>query len=236
MTLSAPPAYGRATRSPLYGFLIGLPLFVLYEGLAALLNTSLRNGAEVWLVNLASAFPLPFELNVWALKAAALGALALLLLLDRNRPAVRGRYLAGALGESVLYSLALGGVVIALLRVFPLLLVGGGGLLSQLTLSFGAGLYEELLFRVLLFGGLAASLKLLTKRVGLSLGLAALASALLFSAAHHVGAFGEPWRMYPFAYRTVAGLLFTALYLTRGFGIAALTHALYDVWVVLGRA
>jgi len=236
MSIPALPSYGRTTRSALYGFLIGLPLFALYEGLAVLLNTSLRNGAEVWLVNLASAFPLPFELNVWALKAAALGALALLLLFDRRRPPVRGDYLAGALAESVLYSLALGGVVIALLRAFPLTLAQGGGVLSQLTLSFGAGLYEELLFRVLLFGGLAWLLKLWTKRAVLSLALAALVSAVLFAAAHHVGAFGEPFRVYPFAYRTVAGLLFTGLYLARGFGITALSHALYDVWVVLGRA
>jgi hypothetical protein len=33
-------------------------------------------------------------------------------------------------------------------------------------------------------------------------------------------------------FRTIAGLFFSALYLTRGFGITAWTHALYDVFLV----
>ena len=35
-----------------------------------------------------------------------------------------------------------------------------------------------------------------------------------------------------FVFRTLAGLAFSGLYLTRGFGITAWTHALYDVAVL----
>jgi len=35
-----------------------------------------------------------------------------------------------------------------------------------------------------------------------------------------------------FTFRMIAGLFFSALYLLRGFGIVAWTHALYDVFLL----
>ena len=61
--------------------------------------------------------------------------------------------------------------------------------------------------------------------------LAAAASALLFSAAHHVGPFGDPFDGYVFLFRTIAGVYFAVLMETRGFGIAVGAHACYDVLV-----
>jgi membrane protease YdiL (CAAX protease family) len=61
--------------------------------------------------------------------------------------------------------------------------------------------------------------------------LAGIAAALLFAAAHHVGDGGEPMVPLRFAFRTLAGLFFTCLYVFRGFGIAVGAHAAYDVLV-----
>lgn len=227
-------AYWRASRSPLYGVAVGLPLLLLYEGLIAWTHASLRNGAEVWLWHLLRLLPLPEALGVWTLKAVALSTLGLLGVFSRPRPPLRGAYLGLLLLEATAYSLALGGIVIALLGWLPLALPAGTDPLGRLALSFGAGFYEELLFRVLLFGGLFALLRLLGRRALLSGVLAGLVSALLFAAAHHWGSLGEPFDLYRFVYRTVAGLLFTGIYAFRGFGIVALTHALYNVWIVLG--
>ena len=58
--------------------------------------------------------------------------------------------------------------------------------------------------------------------------LAVIASSLLFAAAHHVGPYGEPWAVYPFVFRCVAGV-FLVLFVYRGFGIAAGSHAAYDI-------
>lgn len=216
----------------MYGFVAGLPLFFLYEGLSAALNTSLRNGAEVWMI---SFLPLPQSINVWIVKLLALAALGLLLLWQDKKVRIRSSFFAFMLFESVVYSLLLSTVVIYVLsKLLLLAFPQGAGFLTQLTLSLGAGLYEELLFRVLLFGGLAALLKALTKKATLSLTVAALVSALLFSAAHHVGALGEPFELTRFSYRAISGLLFVGLYVTRGFGITAMTHALYNVWIVFG--
>jgi hypothetical protein len=70
-------------------------------------------------------------------------------------------------------------------------------------------------------------------RPGPSGAFAILLGALLFSAFHYVGPFGDPLELGSFTFRMVAGLLLNGLYLARGFGIAAWTHALYDVFLVL---
>jgi hypothetical protein len=61
---------------------------------------------------------------------------------------------------------------------------------------------------------------------------AAIAGALIFSAFHYIGPYGDAWQVYSFVFRTIAGLFFSGLYLTRGFGVTAWTHALYDVFLV----
>ena len=59
--------------------------------------------------------------------------------------------------------------------------------------------------------------------------------ALIFSAFHYIGPYGEPLELGSFTFRTVAGFLFSGLYVLRGFGITAWTHALYDVFLAVGR-
>jgi len=60
---------------------------------------------------------------------------------------------------------------------------------------------------------------------------------LLFAAAHHLGPHGEPWNWtsatmcFTFLFRFTAGAFFSFLFVVRGFGIAAGTHAAYDVLV-----
>jgi hypothetical protein len=100
--------------------------------------------------------------------------------------------------------------------------------------SLGAGLYEELLFRVILVSGLAA---LGTRVFGwktVPAGIfAAVVGAVIFSGFHYVGPYGDPFQVGSFTFRAIAGLLFSGLYLTRGFGITAWSHALYDVFLTL---
>ena len=63
--------------------------------------------------------------------------------------------------------------------------------------------------------------------------IAAVVSALLFSAAHHVGPYGEKMNSYVFLFRTMAGVYFALLFQFRGFAVAAGAHACYDVLVGL---
>ena len=102
---------------------------------------------------------------------------------------------------------------------------------SVLVISAGAGLHEELIFRVVGMGGLAWLLAGVMGRRSAWL-VALVASSLLFSIAHHVGPMGEPFTFMAFAYRTLAGVFFAMVYQVRGFAVAAWTHALYDVYVL----
>ena len=101
-------------------------------------------------------------------------------------------------------------------------------------LSLGAGLYEELFFRVLLVTGVAAGARVvlgLSRRT--SVVIAAIVGAFIFSAFHYIGPYGDQLQLQSFVFRMLSGLAFSALYLLRGFGITAWTHSLYDAFLLL---
>lgn len=247
MPALAPPAsYWRATRAPRHSLLFALPLLALYEVLAfALSGTELgrvRNGADVLLKSLFTA--LGGRYGVTAFSVLLLGAGAWLVIRDRrlNGPIVP-RFFAGMFLESLLYAFLLGGVTSALTslllngRLMLVLQPGspqqgleGFALPTQLMISLGAGIYEELLFRVILVSGLAALARGVFKwRPAASGVFAAVAGALIFSSFHYIGPYGDVLTLGSFTFRAIAGLLFSGMYLLRGFGIAAWSHALYDV-------
>ena len=62
--------------------------------------------------------------------------------------------------------------------------------------------------------------------------LSTIVGAVVFSAVHYVGALGDVFTWPSFTFRFLFGLALNALFLVRGFGVAAWTHALYDVMVV----
>jgi hypothetical protein len=104
---------------------------------------------------------------------------------------------------------------------------------TQLMVSLGAGLYEELLFRVVLVSALAwGGRAVFGWRPVAAAAVAVVVSALVFSAFHYVGLYGDRLELRSFAFRVVAGLFFSGLYVLRGFGITAWTHALYDVFLL----
>jgi len=105
--------------------------------------------------------------------------------------------------------------------------------LEKVVSFIGAGVYEETLFRLLLFSFLAYGLRFVDVPWMFASLLAAVVSALAFAAAHNLGPEGEPFDNYVFAFRTLAGVYFALLYRCRGFGIAVGTHTGYDVLVGL---
>jgi membrane protease YdiL (CAAX protease family) len=107
------------------------------------------------------------------------------------------------------------------------------GVFARIVGYCGAGLYEEVLFRLLLlpvgvwlFGRMGCG----PVAAG---GWALVVSSLLFSAAHYVGPLGDAFEISSFTFRAIAGMLFAVLFLVRGFGIAAGTHFFYDLLVGL---
>ncbi len=233
------PGYLSATRHPWSSLLFLLPLLIAYEvGVLALGGSqpdALRNGADVWLRDRLADYGIAFA---WG--APLLIALLLFVMSWwnwSNRPREPITTVFGMAIESVIFAVLLW----AFSRNFHTLLAGTGLPLNsvqfqrvaegQVVNFIGAGIYEEVLFRLGLFTLLFCLLRVMLLPKIVAVVLAALASALFFSAAHHLGTSGEPMELTRFLFRTAAGLLFTALYWTRGLGIAAGAHAGYNILV-----
>jgi len=109
-------------------------------------------------------------------------------------------------------------------------------LLASIVTGIGAGIYEELVFRLILICILMLLfqdvLRLSHKN---SIILSVLVSAALFSAHHHIVfvngqlALSAAFSGTEFGFRTIAGVYFAVLFAVRGFGITAGTHAFYDI-------
>lgn len=237
-------SYWQLTRAPRYSLAFAFPLLLAYEILAVLLSgdglTGVRNGADVLLKSLFLTFGGRGGLITFGVLLVGAGG-ALVWRDVRTSGLPRWRVLAGMAGESVGYALVFGAVAAALTG----LLLGGITGLSltqlsrfdlptQLMISLGAGLYEELLFRVLLVSGLALLGRVVLGWSSLSAGVfAVVVGALIFSWFHYIGPYGDTFALGSFTFRAIAGVLFSGLYLLRGFGITAWTHALYDVFLSL---
>jgi len=115
-------------------------------------------------------------------------------------------------------------------------------LLVDVVTGIGAGIYEELIFRLVLI----CLLMLLFQDVfGMkkksAVILSVVISAVLFSGHHHIffanGQFhqGDIFTVGKFIFRAIAGGYFAVLYAVRGFGITAGTHAFYNILAAMLR-
>lgn len=240
-----PTGYMEVTKTATYGYLAAIPLFLLYEVGILLANTGpgqIRVGADVWLKSLLATLG-GTGMAALGVVVMAVGGVVWWRERDRRPPLVP-KYFGWIIAESLAYAIVLAflvsGVVGAIFGAWavPDLVLAQLARLSlglQLALSIGAGLYEELVFRVILVGGLFWLLQRTTsldRQRGYL--VAAVVGAVVFSAVHHMGAMGDPFSLSVFTFRFLFGLALNAVFLIRGFALAAWTHALYDVLVVTG--
>jgi hypothetical protein len=238
----AAQSYWRASRAHRYSLLFALPLLVTYELLAAMLSGptgGVRNGADVLLksafVWLAGVYgPLLFGVVI-------IGVAVWLVVRDIRAAGatLRVPVFLTMLGESVVLAVVFGMVVgtltaqllgsLAALSITPIEQMGWW---TRLMLSLGAGLYEELLFRVLLVSALLFIARRIIGRGFAAGAVAAAGGALIFSAFHYIGPYADALQLQSFVFRFIAGLAFSVLFIVRGFGITAWTHALYDVFLM----
>jgi hypothetical protein len=131
--------------------------------------------------------------------------------------------------EAALYALSLG----ALVSLVVDRMLGLGLTVPSVISAIGAGVHEELVFRLALIAGLIALVRKLGSGLGdrLAVAIAIAVSSLVFAAAHHAGRLGEPWTAHAFAFRAVAGAVFGAIFWFRSLAHAVYAHVLYDVLV-----
>jgi len=249
-------AYWHDTRRPFVNLVFVLPWVVVYElGVWATGSGSevVRNGADAWLRvalanwGISSAVSLPLFV---------LGGLLAWHLLSKHPSRVSGDTLAGMFAESLLFAfvlILLGQTADMLLHAAFVLEVTSPPVVSlgwglRLVSFVGAGVYEEFVFRLcllpiayftlrtLLFphqpaviGAIVATSVIFGLAHYLPLQSDVSGIKLLLGAAYEVASKSELW--FGFAFRTIAGIFFAALFYWRGFGITVGCHAVYDVVV-----
>lgn len=251
-------AYAKETCRPLASLAFAMPLILIYEIGVLAFPQAARNGADVWMRGWLDAIGLngycllpvltiasllawhhttrePWRLPRGVLTGMTVESILLgLLLLVFAQAAVGWTGIVGSIEQ-----VALNGDALSASR--PSGITPGDSarlwiawpaverLMSRGVEFVGAGLYEEVLFRLLLLPlTLAVLASCMTNRTTRTT-VAIVSTSLLFAAAHHVGAHGEPLVAGVFLFRAVAGVFFAVLFLRRGFGIAIGAHAAYDL-------
>lgn len=249
MTLPSPTDRLRDRPGAWVDLGLTLPIFLIYQVAVVFLGvqnaTDMVTGA---LLRLSDGNRTTYLLATFAIGVIFAGAFALL---------GRGQ----AFRPRKFFQIAIEGVVYAvLMRIVAGYVVGSvfaGNIKDEdrfvgFIMSLGAGFYEELTFRVILFGlGAKLLMWLVTKQKVELTGTApasrfsfvsllvmvgwAIVCAVVFSAVHYVGPMSDSFQLPSFLFRLVLGLVLTLIFATRGFAAAVWTHALYDVWVLVFR-
>jgi len=101
-------------------------------------------------------------------------------------------------------------------------------------LSVGAGIWEEILFRLIIMGSFIYIFsKVIYLSIPSSVLLSILLSSFMFAAFHYTGPYGEGFSTYTFLVRYVGGVLLGTIYFIRGIGIAVYTHIFYDLAICM---
>ena len=236
-----PAGYRLESARPLTSLVFITPMLVAYEaGIFVFGTQALRNGADKWLRDLLDLLGLEQYFLLPILAAAALLAWHYT---SRARWTINSRIVLGMWVES----LVLGVMLLLAARLLALLFFWtkvpfqaslSMGNLPTICGYFGAGIYEELLFRLMLLPAIIGLLTWWGCRKRTAAGWAVICSSLLFSLAHYniFTGVGDDFHLYSFIFRTLAGIFFAILFLKRGFGIAAGTHAMYDIYALMWSA
>ena len=229
----------------MYSFMFTVPLFLIYE-IGIILTSSdnlfaVRNGADV----------LMRQILVSTLDLSTFGANGLYLMgivffigfvsiyfLQRtywDQISLNNNFLIIMFIESILWAIIL--FFMMSNAQILLMLTRGKIIVQQVTLAVGAGIYEEMLFRVILIYVISSILGFIflwgkkLKQI-----TAMVIAAGIFSLFHFIGDFGDsfldPDWFNIFMIRFLAGIVLGLLYFARGFGITAWTHSVYDLIIV----
>lgn len=227
--------YFSRSERPLNSLLFLLPLIVIYE--LGTLQYAQATGSPQHIVafTMMQRFFALFGATGQHLPALAVAGVLFSVHLAGNHPwDFSVKLLTWMAIESLLLAIPLM-LLCAVLAIYTrpgLMAVDGPRLIEAVVFPVGAGIYEELVFRLIGFAvlsSLAKDVLGLPQRAVTWVVVAA--SALLFSSYHYLGNEAFAWPR--FGFRVVAGVYLSLLYLSRGFGITAGSHAAYDVMVSL---
>ena len=214
-------------------FLFILPLLVFYEIGIVLYGPAIKNTADVIVKK-------PFEIFG---NNATLAFNSLIIIISfcsifyiekKNRLSC-GIFIPMFL-ESAAYGFFLGYITLFFAHgylPFDIANLSVQGFIKGIIISLGAGIYEEILFRMLLLSILYFIIvKALRANPIIGSLCSILICAFVFSLMHYIGPTGDSYSIGSFSFRLVAGIVLSAIFVFRGLGIAVYTHAIYDILVI----
>ena len=226
--------YFHDSELPLTSLLFLLPLIITYEIGTQYFTTAAQHGRDQQIIafTMMQRFFRLFGVHGQHLPALAIATILLCWHLARKeRWHVNLWTLLVMGGESVLLAMPLIAIARELPRYFPLWAMHAHQR-DVIIMSLGAGVYEEMVFRLILFSLLSLLLKdgFRFHSAWVHLGVVA-GSAFAFSAYHYLSP-AESFQWRSFIFRTVAGAYFGVIFLIRGFGVTAGSHAAYDILIL----
>mgnify|MGYP006279810443 CR=1 FL=1 len=230
--------YFQRTSRPLFSYLMALPLFVLYEVLILISQPDseaiVRISVDVWIKQLFSYLGTEV-LSISLLVLLIIGIVLLYREKDHLRELKWG-YFQLMFIEAIFYAVVLTVIISGLVSVIFQLNLQASlqdlSFIQQFALSLGAGLYEELFFRLVLVSLFSWLFSKIFKEKWASGLVAVVLAAMLFSIAHYTGSLGDAFTFSSFSFRFLYGIALSVIYLLRGFGMAVWTHAVYDVLII----
>lgn len=237
--------YWSLARRPLNALAFLAPLLVVYElGVLWLAGAmegskadSLRNGADHWMRTWLQQAGCE---QAWLLPVLVVGGLLAWQFVAKQPWQISVPAQLGMWIESLLFAccLVLLGQIQDMafqqyhtLRFTSWLSLSRSDVIPRAISFVGAGIYEEVLFRLCLLPLCYGALRVLLIPGKLAMVLTVIITSLLFSAAHYIGPAADQFTLFSFIFRALAGLFFAVLFVLRGFGITAGCHAAYDLLV-----
>jgi len=227
--------YLHRSKSLANSFLFILPLLILYEAGIAMHGSNIKNAADV-------IFKTP--LSIFGRNGSLIFNSLVIIFLFVSVFYIEKEYRFNSLIfipmflESIVYALfigyGVGFIVYKVLFPYVLAIFFSKNIWMGIILSIGAGVYEEIVFRLLLlsvlyfiFTSLLKIYKPISAAISIFLG------ALIFTSMHYVGTLSDSFTYTNFTFRFLSGLALSVVFMLRGLGIVVYTHAIYDVLSVI---
>lgn len=231
--VSALQQYLNSSKSLHYSLILTLPALAIYEvGILILFKNSffeLRNSGEVLIRSLFESLGLT---NPYVISGILLCVFAIVMIRGykiEKKPGIHADYIVYMLVESMLW----GSLIYIALQLFtqlPLQVIALEQKIANINLAIGAGIFEELIFRLVVIGAL---LVILERGINLSprfaVPIAIFFAAIVFAAFH---LFMEVYSFPIFSQRVVGGILLGCLYYMRGYGISVYAHIIYNFLIL----
>ena len=224
--------YTTLSQRPSYILAFLLPMIVYYEIALYTADKNIQIKAHDALVRFFERFDMPPTQGLFLGGIAIITILAIKHIMSKDRWSIEPRVIFGMAFESIILTLpllAIGSVLAGITAAMNPSALQTLGLSERIAVSLGAGLYEEFLFRWLLITGvhtLVCNVFKQSNLAGITSGV--IMSSITFAMYHDFPNFGT-LGVVALLFYGIAGVYLSLIYVNRGFGIAAGTHAAYDI-------